>query len=72
MRWEFWISAIDPLNPDGVYIYQLDVAVINGSLPTPSTPVIPAVLGEIINLGEYLDKGKASKLIGKSFGGTGG
>lgn len=53
---EFWISAIDPLNPDGVYIHQLDVAVINGSLPTPIDPCYPGGLGEIINLGEYLDK----------------
>lgn len=53
---EFWISAIDPLNPDGVYIYQLDVAVVNGSLPTPIDPCYPGGLGEIINLGDYLDK----------------
>lgn len=53
---EFWISAIDPLNPDGVYISQLDVAVVNGSLPSPIDPPFPGGMGEIINLGEYLDK----------------
>lgn len=53
---EFWISAIDPLNPDGVYIAQLDVAVVNGSLPIPIDPFYPGGIGEIINLGELLDK----------------
>ncbi|HZK44568.1 MAG TPA: P-loop NTPase fold protein [Syntrophomonadaceae bacterium] len=53
---EFWISAIEPLNPDGVYIPQLDVAVVNGSLPIPIDPEYPASMAEIINLGELLDK----------------
>lgn len=53
---EFWISAIDPLNADGVYITQLDTAVINGSLPNPIDPFYPGGIGEIINLGDYIDK----------------
>ncbi len=53
---EFWVSAIDPLNPDGVYIPQLDAAVVNGSLPNPIDPSYPGGIGEIINLGDFIDK----------------
>lgn len=50
---EFWVSAVDPVIPDGVYIPQLDAAVINGSLPQPIDPKYPGVREKIINLGEY-------------------
>ncbi|MDD3022845.1 MAG: hypothetical protein PHE26_02965 [Syntrophomonadaceae bacterium] len=53
---EFWISALDPVNPDGLYIPQLDAAVVNGSLPKAVDPRYPGGPGEIINLGIYLDK----------------
>jgi len=53
---EFWVSAVDPVTPDGVYIPQLDAAVINGSLPQPIDPKYPGVREKIINLGEYWDQ----------------
>ena len=53
---EFWVSAIEPHNLDGLYIVSLDIAVINGSLPVPIDPIYPAGQGEIINLGNFLDK----------------
>lgn len=69
---EFWISAIEPLTPDGLYISQLDTAIINGSLPIPIDPHYPGGMGEIINLGEFIDKAsiqtnreKIDKLIGE-------
>lgn len=52
---EYWISAMDPVNPDGLFIPQLDAAVINGSLPEPVDPRYPGVSGCIINLGDYWD-----------------
>lgn len=52
---EFWVSSMDPITPDGVYIPQLDAAVINGSLPQPIDPSYPGVRESIINLGEYWD-----------------
>ena len=54
---EFWVSSLDPVTPDGVYIPQLDAAVINGSLPQPIDPKYPGVRETIINLGEYWDQG---------------
>lgn len=53
---EFWISAIDPVSPEGVLIPQLKAAVVNGSLPYPIDPRYPGVTGELIYLGDYLDK----------------
>lgn len=53
---EFWVSSIDPVTPDGVYIPQLDAAVINGSLPRPIEPKYPGVRDIIINLDEYWDR----------------
>ncbi|QGU00378.1 hypothetical protein SYNTR_1784 [Candidatus Syntrophocurvum alkaliphilum] len=53
---EFWISAVDPLSPDGVYIPQLEVAVINGSLPVPIDPKYPGAKEEMIYLGDYWDR----------------
>jgi hypothetical protein len=64
---EFWISAIDPVNPDGVYIPRLGAAVINGSLPQPIDPRYPGATGHIIYLGEYRNKkelnGKTREII---------
>jgi hypothetical protein len=50
---EFWVSAVDPVTPDGVHIPQLDAAVINGSLTQPIDPKYPGIRDKIINLGEY-------------------
>lgn len=58
---ELWISAADGVIPDGVYIPQLEAAVVNGSLPLPIDPRYPGAREIIINLGEYGDK----DLIGK-------
>lgn len=52
---EFWISALDAVTPDGVYLPQLNIAVINGSLPASIDPCYPGVREQIINLGEYWD-----------------
>lgn len=52
---EFWVSALDSITPDGVYLPQLDMAVINGSLPESIDPRYPGVREQIINLGEYWD-----------------
>lgn len=53
---EFWISALDSITPDGVYIPQLELAVINGSLPTGIDPRYPGVREHLINLGGYWDQ----------------
>jgi Mrp family chromosome partitioning ATPase len=53
---EFWVSALDGISPDGVYIPQLKAAVVNGSLPSPVDPGFPGSKAEIINLGAYIDK----------------
>ena len=50
---EYWVSSLDPVTPDGVYIPQLDTAVINGSLKIPVDPQYPQVREIMINLGEY-------------------
>lgn len=50
---EYWVSSLDPVNPDGVYIPQLDVAVVNGSLLQPIDPRYPEVRELLVNLGEY-------------------
>jgi Mrp family chromosome partitioning ATPase len=64
---EFWISALDPVNPDGVYIPRLGTAVINGSLPQPIDPRYPGATGHIIYLGDYRNKkeinGRAREII---------
>jgi hypothetical protein len=60
---EFWISAIEPVNPDGVFIPQLKVAVINGSLPKAIDPKYPGAVGELINLGEFIKKNQIKKEI---------
>lgn len=53
---EFWVSAADPVSPEGVLIPQLKAAVVNGSLSTPIDPSYPGVTGDIIYLGDYWDK----------------
>lgn len=64
---EFWISALDPVNPDGVYIPRLGAAIINGSLPQPIDPRYPGATGHIIYLGEHRNKkefnGKTREII---------
>ncbi|HRY12526.1 MAG TPA: hypothetical protein P5309_03035 [Syntrophomonadaceae bacterium] len=50
---EYWVSSLDPVTPDGVYIPQLDTAVVNGSLKIPVDPQYPQVREIMINLGEY-------------------
>ena len=52
---ELWISALDPVSPEGLYIPQLDAAVVNGSL-LPMTAILGGgESGEIINLDDFLD-----------------
>lgn len=55
---EFWISAVDAVSPDGVYIPQLNAAVINGSLSLPIDPRYPGVRDVLINLEEFWDEQK--------------
>lgn len=52
---EYWISAADAVNPEGVYFPQLDAAVVNGSSPVSLEPHYPHISGDLINLGDYLD-----------------
>lgn len=54
---EFWISALDSITPDGVYIPRLNLAVVNGSLPVRIDPRYPGVKEHLINLGDYWDQG---------------
>jgi len=53
---EFWVSAADPVSPEGVLIPQLRAAVVNGSLSSPIDPCYPGVTGDIIYLGDYWNK----------------
>lgn len=53
---EFWVSAADPVSPEGVLIPQLKAAVVNGSLAYPIDPRYPGLTGDIIYLGDYWDK----------------
>ncbi|HHW60394.1 MAG TPA: hypothetical protein GX404_00640 [Syntrophomonadaceae bacterium] len=55
---EFWMSALDAVSPDGVYIPQLDTAVVNGSLPLPIDPRYPGVRDVLINLEEFWNEQK--------------
>jgi len=52
---EYWISAADAVNPEGVYFPQLDIAVVNGSSPVCLEPRYPHINGDIINLSDYLN-----------------
>lgn len=53
---ELWISALDPVSPEGLFIPQLDAAVVNGSLPPTGSPLCFGEYAEIINLDDFLDK----------------
>ncbi len=53
---EFWISAMDPMNPEGVYIPQMEAAVVNGSLPLVIEPKYPGITDTTINFSDCLDK----------------
>jgi Mrp family chromosome partitioning ATPase len=53
---EFWISAADPVSPEGVFIPQLQAAVVNGCLAYPIDPRYPGLTGDIIYMGDYWDK----------------
>ncbi len=58
---EFWMSAEDPINPEGVYISQIATAIVNGNLPVAIDPKYPGLTGSIINLSEYLDESSVNK-----------
>ena len=53
---DFWLSAEDAMNPEGLYISQLESAVVNGNLPVAIDPKYPGLSGSIVNLSEYLDE----------------
>ncbi len=53
---EVWLSALNPLNPEGVYLPQMEAAVVNGSLPITIDPPYPVGKAEIINLEDCRDK----------------
>ena len=53
---DFWLSAADPLNPEGLYLPRLDLAVINGSLGLGVDPHYPGATGEVIGLEQYQDR----------------
>ncbi|MEA1960898.1 MAG: hypothetical protein U9N81_06410 [Bacillota bacterium] len=53
---EFWVSALESVTPDGVYVPQLDMAIINGSLPKAIDPRYYGSRDEMIYLGEFWDK----------------
>ncbi len=62
---EFWVSALDPVTPDGVFIPLLNAAVINGSLPRPIDPKYPGIRESIINLEEYWDNSIVEQKYGE-------
>lgn len=53
---EYWMSALDSISADGVYIPQLEVALVNGNLQHPIEPKYPGVKEEVIYLGNYWDE----------------
>lgn len=53
---DFWLSAADPLNPEGLYLPRLDLAVVNGSQDSGLDPHYPGATGEIIQLEAYQDR----------------
>lgn len=65
---EYWISAADAVNPEGIYFPQLNVAVVNGSSPLSLEPRYPHIDGDIINLDDCLNakalKEQADTIIG--------
>ena len=58
---ESWHCSGDPNSLDGVYIKDIDVAVIDATSPHAVEPKIPAVKDDIVNLLEYVDKDKLYK-----------
>lgn len=58
---EFWMSALEPMNPEGVYIQQIETAIINGSAPNNINPKYPVVIEQTINLSEFLDEAVLSE-----------
>lgn len=61
---EFWVSAVDAVSPDGVFIPQLDLAVVNGSLPIPIEPLYPGVRDELIYLGDLWNREEVNRQQG--------
>ncbi|WP_054693942.1 hypothetical protein [Syntrophomonas palmitatica] len=53
---EFWLSAADAVNPEGVYIPRLEMAVVCGNWEKHLDPLYPGATGEIINLDDFHDK----------------
>lgn len=58
---EFWMSAEDPMNPEGAYIAQIETAIVNGNLPVAIDPKYPGLTGFIINLSDHLDEAGIKK-----------
>jgi hypothetical protein len=58
---ESWHCSGDPKSLDGVYIYDLDLAVIDATSPHAVEPKIPKIKEDIVNLLEYVSK---DKLVG--------
>lgn len=58
---EFWISAMEVLSPDGVYIPLLECAVVNGSLPQAIDPKYPGIRDDIIYFHEFWNKEEIGK-----------
>lgn len=52
----FWLSAADPLNPEGLYLPRLDLAVVNGSQGQGLDPHYPGATGEVIVMEQYQDR----------------
>ncbi|MGE5391359.1 MAG: hypothetical protein ACM3PE_09885 [Deltaproteobacteria bacterium] len=53
---DFWLSAADPLNPEGLYLPRLDLAVVNGSQGLGLDPHYPGATGEVIGFEQYQDR----------------
>lgn len=51
----------DPQSLDGIVIKELNVAIIDGTMPHITDPVNPGAVDEIINLGEFLKEEKLLK-----------
>lgn len=58
---ESWHCSGDPNSLDGVYILDNDTAVIDATSPHAVEPWIPVLKDDIVNLLEYVDKGKIKK-----------
>ena len=58
LRCESWHCSGDPKSLDGVYIHDLDVAVIDATSPHAVEPKIPKIKDDIVNLLQYVVKDK--------------